>query len=61
MKKGILALGIICFLMAGCGQQEAVNQPEQEQQNQEQQNQEQQNQKQQEPEKQAQITEESGE
>ncbi len=61
MKKGILALGIICFLMAGCGQQEAVNQPEQEQQNQEQQNQEQQNQKQQEPEKQEQITEESGE
>ncbi len=47
MKKGILALGIICFLMAGCGQQEAVNQPEKEQQNQEQQNQEQQNQKQQ--------------
>ena len=61
MKKGILALGIICFLMAGCGQQEAVNQPEQEQQNQEQHNQEQQNQKQQEPEKQEQITEESGE
>lgn len=41
MKKGILTLGVICFLLSGCGQQDAGKQPEQEQQNQEQPEQEQ--------------------